>query len=227
MNFSSSILCACCVGSSNWTAVQNERDRISSRRPSYEEPISANGLTINVLINAETMSRQVKKKQQTNKFDTFLLCPYNQKETFKNSKLSSGIASICLWFFFFFFKSAFPFLIDLQQPYYFTNSLLTFAHFFPFPFLPFFLFSLSFSFTLPLAKWKNKKNLCICAAIFSSSLPRSTLSFLVWKFVFKSALSRQRLRFEQQKDGYHQRRLRIHEAAAALFGRMGKIHSCF
>lgn len=39
-------------------AVQNERDRISSRRPSYEEPISANGLTINVLINAETMSRQ-------------------------------------------------------------------------------------------------------------------------------------------------------------------------
>lgn len=42
------------------TAVQNERDRISSRRPSYEEPVSANGLTISVLINAETMSRQVK-----------------------------------------------------------------------------------------------------------------------------------------------------------------------
>lgn len=41
------------------TAVQNERDRISSRRPSYEEPVSANGLTISVLINAETMSRQV------------------------------------------------------------------------------------------------------------------------------------------------------------------------
>lgn len=40
-------------------AVQNERDRISSRRPSYEEPVSANGLTINVLINAEQMSRQV------------------------------------------------------------------------------------------------------------------------------------------------------------------------
>ena len=40
-------------------AVQNERDRISSRRPSYEEPVTANGLTINVLINAETMSRQV------------------------------------------------------------------------------------------------------------------------------------------------------------------------
>lgn len=40
-------------------AVQNERDRISSRRPSYEEPASANGLTINVLINAESMSRQV------------------------------------------------------------------------------------------------------------------------------------------------------------------------
>ncbi|XP_046447167.1 hepatocyte nuclear factor 4-gamma-like isoform X3 [Daphnia pulex] len=39
-------------------AVQNERDRISSRRPSYEEPVSANGLTISVLINAETMSRQ-------------------------------------------------------------------------------------------------------------------------------------------------------------------------
>lgn len=44
------------------TAVQNERDRISSRRPSYEEPAAANGLTISVLINAESMSRQVKKK---------------------------------------------------------------------------------------------------------------------------------------------------------------------
>ena len=42
-------------------AVQNERDRISSRRPSYEEPVPANGLTVSVLINAETMSRQVKE----------------------------------------------------------------------------------------------------------------------------------------------------------------------
>ena len=40
-------------------AVQNERDRISSRRPSYDEPASSNGLTISVLVNAEAMSRQV------------------------------------------------------------------------------------------------------------------------------------------------------------------------
>lgn len=62
---------------------------------------------------------------------------------------------------------------------------------------------------------------------FSLSLSRSTLSFLVWKFVFKSALSRQRLRFEQQTDGYHQRRLRIDETAVALLGRMGQIHPRF
>lgn len=42
-----------------FAAVQNERDRISSRRPSYEEPATSNGLTISVLFNAETMSRQV------------------------------------------------------------------------------------------------------------------------------------------------------------------------
>lgn len=50
--------------SPSYKAVQNERDRISSRRPSYDEPVPANGLTVSVLINAETMSRQVKKKEK-------------------------------------------------------------------------------------------------------------------------------------------------------------------
>lgn len=41
------------------TAVQNERDRISCRRPSYEENTSGNGLSVSSLLNAELLSRQV------------------------------------------------------------------------------------------------------------------------------------------------------------------------
>ncbi|XP_075217193.1 hepatocyte nuclear factor 4 isoform X3 [Lycorma delicatula] len=40
-------------------AVQNERDRISCRRPSYEEQSSSNGLSVSSLLNAEMLSRQV------------------------------------------------------------------------------------------------------------------------------------------------------------------------
>ncbi|GLV40142.1 Hepatocyte nuclear factor 4 [Carabus blaptoides fortunei] len=40
-------------------AVQNERDRISCRRPSYEENTSGNGLSVSSLLNAELLSRQV------------------------------------------------------------------------------------------------------------------------------------------------------------------------
>lgn len=41
------------------TAVQNERDRINCRRPSYEEPTQANGLSVVSLLNAELLSRKV------------------------------------------------------------------------------------------------------------------------------------------------------------------------
>lgn len=40
-------------------AVQNERDRISCRRPSYEEQTQGNGLSVMSLLNAEMLSRQV------------------------------------------------------------------------------------------------------------------------------------------------------------------------
>ncbi|XP_046662612.1 hepatocyte nuclear factor 4-gamma-like isoform X2 [Homalodisca vitripennis] len=40
-------------------AVQNERDRISCRRPSYEETVSSNGFSVSTLLNAEMLSRQV------------------------------------------------------------------------------------------------------------------------------------------------------------------------
>ncbi|XP_047518805.1 hepatocyte nuclear factor 4-gamma isoform X1 [Pieris napi] len=40
-------------------AVQNERDRINCRRPSYEEPTQANGLSVTSLLNAELLSRKV------------------------------------------------------------------------------------------------------------------------------------------------------------------------
>lgn len=40
-------------------AVQNERDRISCRRPSYEEQSTGNGLSVASLLNAEMLSRQV------------------------------------------------------------------------------------------------------------------------------------------------------------------------
>lgn len=41
------------------SAVQNERDRINCRRPSYEEPTQANGLSVVSLLNAELLSRKV------------------------------------------------------------------------------------------------------------------------------------------------------------------------
>ncbi|VVC93315.1 unnamed protein product [Leptidea sinapis] len=40
-------------------AVQNERDRINIRRPSYEEPTQTNGLSVVSLLNAELLSRKV------------------------------------------------------------------------------------------------------------------------------------------------------------------------
>ncbi|XP_066996397.1 hepatocyte nuclear factor 4-gamma isoform X3 [Anabrus simplex] len=40
-------------------AVQNERDRISCRRPSFEEQAAGNGLSVASLLNAEMLSRQV------------------------------------------------------------------------------------------------------------------------------------------------------------------------
>lgn len=40
-------------------AVQNERDRISCRRPSTEETNSGNGLSVKFLLKAEMLSRQV------------------------------------------------------------------------------------------------------------------------------------------------------------------------
>ncbi|XP_063227646.1 hepatocyte nuclear factor 4-gamma isoform X3 [Bacillus rossius redtenbacheri] len=40
-------------------AVQNERDRISSRRPSYDDQAPGNGLSVMSLLNAEMLARQV------------------------------------------------------------------------------------------------------------------------------------------------------------------------
>ncbi|XP_071785060.1 hepatocyte nuclear factor 4-gamma-like isoform X3 [Asterias amurensis] len=39
--------------------VQNERDRISTRRPSYEESLNTTSLSIGQLVNAEVLSRQI------------------------------------------------------------------------------------------------------------------------------------------------------------------------
>lgn len=41
----------------NCLAVQNERDRINCRRPSYEEQPCASGLSVTSLLNAEILSR--------------------------------------------------------------------------------------------------------------------------------------------------------------------------
>ena len=43
----------------NFTAVQNERDRISVRRTSYEDTSQNNSLSVSTLLNAEILSRQV------------------------------------------------------------------------------------------------------------------------------------------------------------------------
>ncbi|KDR16688.1 Transcription factor HNF-4-like protein, partial [Zootermopsis nevadensis] len=52
------------------SAVQNERDRISSRRPSYEEQASGNGLSCASLLNAEMLSRQVGAALEMNSPDS-------------------------------------------------------------------------------------------------------------------------------------------------------------
>lgn len=43
----------------NPSAVQNERDRISVRRTSYEDVNQTNSLSVSTLLNAEILSRQV------------------------------------------------------------------------------------------------------------------------------------------------------------------------
>lgn len=43
----------------NTSAVQNERDRISVRRTSYEDVNQTNSLSVSTLLNAEILSRQV------------------------------------------------------------------------------------------------------------------------------------------------------------------------
>ncbi|RZF48374.1 hypothetical protein LSTR_LSTR007541 [Laodelphax striatellus] len=50
-------------------AVQNERDRISCRRPSYEEQTAGNGLSVQSLLNAEMLSRQVAALEMGNDYD--------------------------------------------------------------------------------------------------------------------------------------------------------------
>ncbi|CAH0389203.1 unnamed protein product [Bemisia tabaci] len=50
-------------------AVQNERDRISCRRPSYEEQSNNNGLSANSLLNAEMLSRQSGAALEVNDYD--------------------------------------------------------------------------------------------------------------------------------------------------------------
>ncbi|KAI5709743.1 hypothetical protein M8J75_002965 [Diaphorina citri] len=50
-------------------AVQNERDRISCRRPSYEETTANNGLSVNSLLNAEMLSRQVGAVREEIRFE--------------------------------------------------------------------------------------------------------------------------------------------------------------
>lgn len=49
-------------------AVQNERDRISCRRPSYEETNQNNGLSVGSLLNAEMLSRQVGAALEVKRF---------------------------------------------------------------------------------------------------------------------------------------------------------------
>lgn len=47
-------------------AVQNERDRISMRRPSYDEQLHNGSLSVNALLNAELMSRQIGQPMMDN-----------------------------------------------------------------------------------------------------------------------------------------------------------------
>uniref|UniRef100_T1JFA6 Hepatocyte nuclear factor 4 n=1 Tax=Strigamia maritima TaxID=126957 RepID=T1JFA6_STRMM len=61
-------------------AVQNERDRISCRRPSYDEQIDPNGLSVTTLLTAEMMSRQIG--------------PQNQDTNLTNKKVAS-VDDVC------------------------------------------------------------------------------------------------------------------------------------
>ena len=54
-------------------AVQNERDRISIRRTSYEEITQSGALSVSTLLNAEMLSRQVNKIINFHYMDTMFL----------------------------------------------------------------------------------------------------------------------------------------------------------
>ena len=51
----------CLIQNVVFIAVQNERDRITCRRPSYDDATNNSGTSINILYNAEMYSRQVSR----------------------------------------------------------------------------------------------------------------------------------------------------------------------
>ena len=63
-------------------AVQNERDRISVRRTSYDDAVQNSQLSVSILLNAEMMSRQVSQVSNSTDSgrtaaDQLLLLPYS------------------------------------------------------------------------------------------------------------------------------------------------------
>ena len=62
-------------------AVQNERDRISVRRTSYDDAVQNSQLSVSILLNAEMMSRQVSQVSNSTgsgrTADQLLFLPYS------------------------------------------------------------------------------------------------------------------------------------------------------
>ena len=82
-----------------FTAVQNERDRISVRRTSYEDTSQNNSLSVSTLLNAEILSRQV-RRYLNSKFP---------KDIIIKNKIKCDLSSFSNYFniFFFFFLPLF------------------------------------------------------------------------------------------------------------------------
>lgn len=69
----------------NLSAVQNERDRITCRRPSYEDAV-ANGLTVGCLLSAENLSRQWLTHHEVNLMKIINVMTYNKNARYFECK---------------------------------------------------------------------------------------------------------------------------------------------
>lgn len=90
----------CVIKKNIFTAVQNERDRISVRRTSYEDTSQNNSLSVSTLLNAEILSRQVCREDLSSFSNYFNIPLWNSVQKHKMNFIYKRYSSIlkCIYF---------------------------------------------------------------------------------------------------------------------------------